>query len=209
MQIRRHFDLHALDSLIDCQCTINVSRTAAALCSCQPFFSRLRCWSHDLNGPGGLIIFVFDFIFVISSCSSRLMCCALSCIYLFAHVLYITLVLGLVSPALALPIVSRDIQNILQRSAVVENLGGDIIVVNSETSGLIAQGTATDGSGTGYDAPALIWLIGSFALGVPLAFAGVRGWRLTLGAAIGLAVGVCGKPCFYSYSSRVFLRSRY
>lgn len=137
------------------------------------------------------------------------MCCALSCICLCTHVLYITLVLSFVSPTLALPIVSRDIQNILQRSAIIENLGGDIIVVNSETSGLIAQGTATDGGGTGYDAPALIWLIVSFALGVPLAFAGVRGWRLTLGAGIGLAVGVCGKPSFYSHSPRVFLQSRY
>ncbi|KZP13729.1 hypothetical protein FIBSPDRAFT_752924 [Athelia psychrophila] len=82
------------------------------------------------------------------------------------------------------------LQDVARRGAVIENLGGSIIVVNSDTAGLIAQGTASDGAGTDYDAAALIWLIGSFALGVPLAFAGVRGWRLTLGSATGLTTGL-------------------
>ena len=107
-------------------------------------------------------------------------------------VLYI--VLGLARLSLALPMTSRDdLQYVERRGAVVKDLGGEIIVLNSATGQLISQGTATDGGGTDYDAAALVWLIGTLVIGVPLAIAGVRGWRLTLGSAIGLAIGVCGK----------------
>ncbi|KAF7979028.1 hypothetical protein HWV62_44011 [Athelia sp. TMB] len=84
-----------------------------------------------------------------------------------------------------------DLRYVERRGAVVKDLGGEIIVLNSATGQLILQGAATDGGGTGYDAVALVWLIGSLVIGVPLAIAGVRGWRLTLGSSIGLAIGVC------------------
>ncbi|THH21861.1 hypothetical protein EUX98_g8253 [Antrodiella citrinella] len=51
----------------------------------------------------------------------------------------------------------------------------------------IPQGKASDGSGYGFDAPAIIWLAWSFAVGAPLMLAGIRLSRLTTGAAIGMA----------------------
>lgn len=119
--------------------------------------------------------------------------CALSRSNFALYALYVAPVLAIACQSLALPIIPPNIlQDVARRGAVIENLGGSIIVVNSATEGLITQGAASDGAGTDYDAAALIWLIGSFALGVPLAFAGVRGWRLTLGSATGLVTGLFG-----------------
>ncbi|KAI0795136.1 hypothetical protein C8Q75DRAFT_863749 [Abortiporus biennis] len=73
---------------------------------------------------------------------------------------------------------------------IIRNDNGTITVLDPVTSAETTQGPASDGSGYGFDAPALIWLVFSFAVGVPLAFAGIRLWRATTGAAIGLAVTV-------------------
>jgi hypothetical protein len=50
----------------------------------------------------------------------------------------------------------------------------------------------------GLDAPALIWVSFSFVIGLPMAFAGLRGWRLTTGVGVGLAGTVAGMSCFDS-----------
>ena len=48
------------------------------------------------------------------------------------------------------------------------------------------QATASDGSGTGFDAPATIWIVFAFLVGLPMTFAGYRGYRITNGVAVGL-----------------------
>ncbi|KAI6029391.1 hypothetical protein BKA83DRAFT_680330 [Pisolithus microcarpus] len=67
------------------------------------------------------------------------------------------------------------------------NSNGTIIVYSLTTGEEIPQGLASDGSGSGLDACALAWIVFSFTVGLPLLFLGIRGWRFTTAAAIGLA----------------------
>ena len=66
-------------------------------------------------------------------------------------------------------------------------------VTDASTGQEIAQGSATDGAGEGMNAPAIVWLAWSFAVGVPLMLGGIRLSRLTTGAAIGCAGTLCSK----------------
>ncbi|KAJ7108439.1 hypothetical protein C8R43DRAFT_962866 [Mycena crocata] len=77
-----------------------------------------------------------------------------------------------------------------RKSFSVNNETGTITVFDSSGSP-ITQGAATDGSGSNFDPPALIWMGFSLILGIPMACAGIRGWRLTTGVGIGLASAVC------------------
>ncbi|KAJ6590047.1 hypothetical protein DFH09DRAFT_1140753 [Mycena vulgaris] len=79
---------------------------------------------------------------------------------------------------------------LLPRKFTVNNETGTLQIFDS-SGALITQGAATDGSGTNYDPPALIWAGFSLLLGVPMACAGIRGWRFTTGVGIGLASAVC------------------
>jgi hypothetical protein len=89
---------------------------------------------------------------------------------------------------------SHDVLSARGRSDVIINdADGSVAVFNSQTQQLIPQGSGSDGAGTGFDAPAVLWIVLLFLLGVPLAVAGIRGWRLTLGTAIGLSAAVCCK----------------
>lgn len=84
------------------------------------------------------------------------------------------------------------------RSGVtINDAGGSIVVFNSDTQALIPQGPATDGGGTNFNTAAALWIVFSFLVGGPLAVAGIRGWRFTIGAAIGLSTAVCGKSAHY------------
>ncbi|KAK7036524.1 hypothetical protein VNI00_011721 [Paramarasmius palmivorus] len=67
---------------------------------------------------------------------------------------------------------------------------GSTVVIDPSTQQVIPQGPATDGSGKDFDTPALIWIVYCIALGLPLALAGIRGWRMTTGAGIGVAAAV-------------------
>lgn len=67
------------------------------------------------------------------------------------------------------------------------NSNGTIIIYSLTTGEEIPQGLATDGSGSGFDACAIAWIVFSFMVGIPLLFLGIRGWRFTTAAAIGLA----------------------
>ena len=69
---------------------------------------------------------------------------------------------------------------------------GTMVVVDPETSQPLAQELASDGSGHDFDAAAIIWLAWSFAVGVPLALGGIKLWRLTTGASLGIAAAVLG-----------------
>ncbi|KAI0629431.1 hypothetical protein C8Q77DRAFT_1065136 [Trametes polyzona] len=68
--------------------------------------------------------------------------------------------------------------------------GLNTTVINPATNQIIPQGSATDGGGVNFSVPALIWLAFVFAVGSPLALAGIRLWRATTGAGIGLTAAV-------------------
>lgn len=69
---------------------------------------------------------------------------------------------------------------------------GRVTNVTDPSTGVpITQGDATDGSGSGLDSAAIIWLAWSFVVGVPLMLAGIRLWRFTTGVGIGLSLTVC------------------
>ena len=76
---------------------------------------------------------------------------------------------------------------------IIANTTGQPTVIDSTTRTSVAQGPATDAGGVGHDAPALIWVSFSFVIGLPMAFAGIRGWRLTTGVGVGLAGTVACK----------------
>jgi hypothetical protein len=103
------------------------------------------------------------------------------------------------------PTNSRDILH--TRGVIINDAAGNIVVFNSQTQQVIPQGSASDGGGSGFDAVAVLWMVLSFLLGIPLAAAGVRGWKLTLGVAIGLSTaGGCKYP-YAIFSSYCFNNS--
>lgn len=55
-------------------------------------------------------------------------------------------------------------------------------------SGVDPTQSFSDGGGTGFNAPAIVWIVFASLLGFPLAFAGVRGWRITSGIGLGLTL---------------------
>jgi len=81
-------------------------------------------------------------------------------------------------------------RTLLPRTFTVNNETG-IIQVFDPSGALITQGAATDGSGSNFDLPALIWIGFSLLVGLPMSCAGIRGWRLTTGVGIGVAAAVC------------------
>lgn len=68
---------------------------------------------------------------------------------------------------------------------------GSVSVLDPTTEEAIPQGPGTDGSGSNFSLPAVIWLVFLLVIGAPLAVAGIRGWRCTTGVAIGLVAIVC------------------
>ncbi|KAJ7072826.1 hypothetical protein C8F01DRAFT_1243852 [Mycena amicta] len=94
--------------------------------------------------------------------------------WLILLVLYSNLAVASPTPAL------------IPRSFTVNNDTGTLQVFDSKGN-VVSQGDATDGSGSNFDLPALIWIGFSLFIGVPMAIAGIRGWRLTTGIAIGIS----------------------
>lgn len=76
---------------------------------------------------------------------------------------------------------------------VITAENGTMYAIDPSTMEPVPQGPASDGSGVDLNASALIWLVWSFVVGVPLALAGIRFWRLTTAASLGIACVVCGK----------------
>ena len=76
---------------------------------------------------------------------------------------------------------------------VVVTSGGNETVINPSTESVIAQGSGSDGSGVDFSLPAILWLAFTFAIGGPLALAGIRLWRITTGMGVGLAVALSGE----------------
>ncbi|KAF7295990.1 SET domain-containing protein [Mycena kentingensis (nom. inval.)] len=84
------------------------------------------------------------------------------------------------TPTFALPVA---------RGITVNNATGTVQIFD-KNGNLVKQGDATDGSGSNFDLPALIWIGFSLAIGAFMSIAGIRGWRVTTGAAIGLSSAV-------------------
>ena len=80
-------------------------------------------------------------------------------------------------------------------SPILNNHTGQLEAFNPITQQRIPQGPATDGGGHDFNGPAILWIIFSFVIGPPMAFAGIRGWRLTTGVGLGLVATLC---CKYS-----------
>lgn len=102
-------------------------------------------------------------------------------------VFYAILTLASAHPTIlpSLPyLVSRD-------KVILNNASGSLQVFDPATQYTVAQSPATDGSGSSFDPPALIWIGFGLFFGLPMACAGIRGWRLTTGTGIGLAAAVC------------------
>jgi len=94
--------------------------------------------------------------------------------------------------ALALVSAAPHSHTLLPRAKpIISNSSGTVEVFDPSTLSPIPQAPATDGGGSNFDPPASIWIAFSLGIGIPMAFAGIRGWRLTTGAGIGLAVTVC------------------
>ena len=89
------------------------------------------------------------------------------------------------------PAILPDLPVLAPRTDLQVNVSsnGTVTVYNGNET--IAQGSATDGGGSAFDAPAVLWIIYCFLLGIPLAFGGVRLPRVTTGIGIGLTVTVC------------------
>ncbi|KAI0663955.1 hypothetical protein C8Q70DRAFT_930054 [Cubamyces menziesii] len=77
-----------------------------------------------------------------------------------------------------------------QPVVVTSDDGTNTTVINPNTNEDIPQGSATDGGGVDLSVPAIIWLAFVFAVGAPLALAGIRLSRATTGAGIGLTLTV-------------------
>jgi hypothetical protein len=77
------------------------------------------------------------------------------------------------------------------RSIVVDETSGT--VVDSMDQSKIDQGSASDGAGSGFDIPAVLWLSFGLAVGLYLTLGGMRLWRLTTAFAIGIVFALCGK----------------
>lgn len=94
--------------------------------------------------------------------------------------------------SLALALASPSPSELVPRAQVtIQNTTGTIQVIGPSDVA-VTQGSATDGSGLNFSPPALIWVGFCFIFGIPIACAGIRGWRFTTGAAVGLGSAVCG-----------------
>ncbi|CCM05218.1 uncharacterized protein FIBRA_07428 [Fibroporia radiculosa] len=103
------------------------------------------------------------------------------------HVLYTLtwLLLSIVNSAYASPLSYNFSPRTDPSVSTASN--GTVTVTDPATGSAIPQGTASDGSGSGLSAVAIIWIVYCLLLGVPLTFCGIFLRRVTTGVAIGLA----------------------
>ncbi|KAI0687099.1 hypothetical protein BC835DRAFT_1420024 [Cytidiella melzeri] len=83
--------------------------------------------------------------------------------------------------------------NLSRRGPVIAygDAGNIANVTDAATGAAIAQSAATDGGGVDFDVSAILWLAFSLIVGLPLMLVGIRVWRFTTGAGVGLAVLAC------------------
>ncbi|KAF9463602.1 hypothetical protein BDZ94DRAFT_1192729 [Collybia nuda] len=112
----------------------------------------------------------------------------------------------LFTTVLASPFVSSSTPrlNLVPRANfVLNNATGELQVFNPTTRQPIPQGPATDGGGANFNIAALIWVVFTFLVGLPMSFAGIRGWRFTTGVGIGLSGAVCSWAAFINSVNEV------
>ncbi|KIJ66036.1 hypothetical protein HYDPIDRAFT_27237 [Hydnomerulius pinastri MD-312] len=90
----------------------------------------------------------------------------------------------------------QELQRLQDPNVIFSNNNGTIIVYSPITGQEIPQGLASDGSGSGFSTTAIVWIAFSFTVGAPLLLVGIRGWRLTLGAALGMAAALASWAVF-------------
>ncbi|KAG2153250.1 hypothetical protein DEU56DRAFT_474686 [Suillus clintonianus] len=91
---------------------------------------------------------------------------------------------------------TQQLQRLQDPNVIITDTNGTVVVYSPLTGNEIPQGLATDGSGSGFSLPAVLWIAFSFTVGVPFMLAGFRGWRLTTATAIGLSVVVTSWSVF-------------
>ncbi|PCH36610.1 hypothetical protein WOLCODRAFT_92076 [Wolfiporia cocos MD-104 SS10] len=103
------------------------------------------------------------------------------------------LCLAIATSVNATPLSSLSLHALSARSPpVVEHASnGTVSVVDPSDDQTIAQGSASDGSGTGLTGTAIVWIVYCFVVGVPLAFGGIKFPRVTAGVGVGIAATVC------------------
>jgi hypothetical protein len=108
------------------------------------------------------------------------------------------ILLTLTGAAEASPLLATDLS---KRGPVItyDDSGNIANITDPSTGAQVLQGAGTDGSGVDFDVSAIIWLAFSFAVGAPLLLVGIRFWRLTTGAGVGLAVLVCSASLCHSF----------
>lgn len=80
-----------------------------------------------------------------------------------------------------------------RRGFVITNVTGTRQVINPDTRQLIPQTPASDAGGSGFDVTAVLWIVFGLLTGLPMALAGMRGWKLTMGIVLGLSSALIGK----------------
>ncbi|KAI0919081.1 hypothetical protein AcW1_003448 [Taiwanofungus camphoratus] len=120
----------------------------------------------------------------------------------FVHTLA-WLVLALVNSAHGSPVNTSPLGALSKRwdPIVVVTGNGTINVTDPTTLQAVAQGSASDGSGTDFSATAIIWIVYCLVIGIPLALAGLKLSRIATGAGIGLAATVCLWAAFINTES--------
>ncbi|KAG1725461.1 hypothetical protein EDB19DRAFT_1756088 [Suillus lakei] len=91
---------------------------------------------------------------------------------------------------------TQQLQRLQDPNVIITNINGTVVVYSPLTGNEIPQGLATDGSGSGFSLPAILWIAFSFTVGIPFMLAGFRGWRLSTGAAIGLSIAITSWSVF-------------
>ena len=73
--------------------------------------------------------------------------------------------------------------------------------VNGMGQSRVNSGSASDGAGSGFDVPMVLWLSFGPAVGLFLTLGGMRLWRATKALAIGLGIALCGQsdPSWLGY----------
>lgn len=70
-------------------------------------------------------------------------------------------------------------------------------VTDSENRGRVDQGSASDGAGSGFDIPTIVWVSFGLTVGSYLTLGGMRVWRMTTAFAIGLVLAICGQSSLF------------
>ncbi|KAF9652815.1 hypothetical protein BDM02DRAFT_3258344 [Thelephora ganbajun] len=84
---------------------------------------------------------------------------------------------------------TQRIIHAVSRNVVVDEASG--IVMNTVDQSSIDQGSASDGAGSAFGVPAVLWLSFGLTVGLYLTLGGMRLWRITTAIAIGLVFALC------------------